>query len=103
MSPIDLVYCWCDDADPKWRAKRIATAEKFGVATDSIHNGACRYRGGDMLRYSLRSRSRFSSKRSLRRKSGCSCEYAWPRQPPMKDGSPVSVSKSAYSADGSSN
>ena len=55
MTPIDLVYLWCDDADPKWRAKRIATAEKFGVANDSVHNGACRYRGGDMLRYSLRS------------------------------------------------
>lgn len=58
MSPIDLVYCWCDDADPKWRAKRMATAEKFGMATDSVHNGACRYRGGDMLRYSLRSAER---------------------------------------------
>ena len=55
MTPIDLVYLWCDDADPKWRAKRMATAEKFGVANDSVHNGACRYRGGDMLRYSLRS------------------------------------------------
>lgn len=55
MSPIDLVYCWCDDADPKWRVKRVSTAEKFGVVTDSVHNGACRYRGGDMLRYSLRS------------------------------------------------
>lgn len=52
---VDLVYLWCDDADPKWRAKRLATAEKFGVANDSVHNGACRYRGGDMLRYSLRS------------------------------------------------
>ena len=55
MRAIDLVYCWCDDADPKWRAKRMAAAEKFGVVTDSVHNGACRYRGGDMLRYSLRS------------------------------------------------
>lgn len=55
IGPVDLVYCWCDDADPKWCAKRVATAEKFGVVTDSVHNGACRYRGGDMLRYSLRS------------------------------------------------
>ena len=55
MTPVDLVYLWCDDADPKWRAKRIATAERFGVANDIVHNGACRYRGGDMLRYSLRS------------------------------------------------
>lgn len=55
MSPVDLVYCWCDDADPKWRAKRVATAKRHGVASDAVHNGACRYRGGDMLRYSLRS------------------------------------------------
>ena len=58
MSEVDLVYTWCDDADPKWRAKRLAAAERFGVATDSVHNGACRYRGGDMLRYSLRSAAR---------------------------------------------
>ena len=36
MTPIDLVYLWCDDADPKWRAKRIATAEKFGVARNTV-------------------------------------------------------------------
>jgi len=53
--PIDLVYAWCDNSDPKWRAKREATAARFGVANDSVHNGVCRYRGGDMLRYSLRS------------------------------------------------
>jgi len=58
VNEIDLVYCWCDDADPAWRAKRVATAEKFGVATDSVHNGACRYRGGDMLRFSLQSAAR---------------------------------------------
>ena len=52
---VDLVYTWCDDADPKWRAKRVATAELFGIATDPVRNGACRYRGGDMIRYSLRS------------------------------------------------
>ena len=58
--PIDLVYAWCDDADPKWRAKREATAARFGVTFDAVHNGACRYRGGDMLRYSLRSVFRFA-------------------------------------------
>lgn len=58
--PIDLVYAWCDDADATWRAKREATAVRFGVATDAVHNGACRYRGGDMLRYSLRSAFRFA-------------------------------------------
>lgn len=55
MNDIDLVYCWCDDTDEKWRAKRVATAKRFGVETDAVRNGACRYRGGDMLRYSLRS------------------------------------------------
>ena len=58
MTPVDLVYLWCDDADPAWRAKRVATAERFGVVNDAVHNGACRYRGGDMLRYSLRSAAR---------------------------------------------
>ena len=52
---VDLVYTWCDDSDPKWRAKRVATAERFGIASDPVRNGACRYRGGDMIRYSLRS------------------------------------------------
>ena len=59
--PIDLVYAWCDDADPKWRAKREAAAARCGVTFDAVHNGACRYRGGDMLRYSLRSVFRFAS------------------------------------------
>ena len=53
--PVDLVYAWCDDTDTKWRAKRMAVAERHGVATSPAENGACRYRGGDMLRYSLRS------------------------------------------------
>ncbi len=53
--PIDLVYAWCDDTDEKWRAKRMAVAERHGVATSTAQNGDCRYRGGDMLRYSLRS------------------------------------------------
>ena len=52
---IDLVYAWCDDTDPKWRAKRLAVAGRYGVADSCVQNGACRFRGGDMLRYSLRS------------------------------------------------
>lgn len=52
---VDLVYTWCDDSDPKWRTKRVTTAERFGIASDPVRNGACRYRGGDMIRYSLRS------------------------------------------------
>ncbi len=53
--PVDLVYAWCDDTDEKWRAKRMAVAERHGVVTSTAQNGDCRYRGGDMLRYSLRS------------------------------------------------
>ncbi len=53
--PVDLVYAWCDDSDAKWRAKRRAVAERHGVANSTAQNGDCRYRGGDMLRYSLRS------------------------------------------------
>ena len=53
--PVDLVYAWCDDTDAKWRAKRMALAERHGVAASPAENGACRYRGGDMLRYSIRS------------------------------------------------
>ena len=53
--PVDLVYAWCDDTDAKWRAKRMAEAERHGVAASTTENGACRYRGGDMLRHSLRS------------------------------------------------
>ena len=53
--PVDLIYAWCDDTDEKWRAKRMAVAERHGVATSPAENDACRYRGGDMLRYSIRS------------------------------------------------
>ena len=53
--PIDLVYAWCDDTDEKWRAKRMALAERYGVAASRVENGAFRFRGGDMLRYSVRS------------------------------------------------
>ena len=52
---IDLVYVWCLDDDPGWRAKRRAVAESCGVALSESQNGDCRYRGGDLLRYSLRS------------------------------------------------
>ena len=58
--PIDLVYAWCDDTDEKWRLKRMAVAERYGVATSAAQNGDCRYRGGDMLRHSLRSAAKFA-------------------------------------------
>ncbi len=55
MESIDIVYAWCDDSDPVWRAKRMATADRLGVAASIAENGDCRYRGGDLLRYALRS------------------------------------------------
>ena len=60
IEPVDLVYAWCDDTDHVWQAKRRTVAEKHGVVSSAEHNGACRYRGGDMLRYSLRSAARFA-------------------------------------------
>lgn len=52
---IDLVVPWCDDADEKWRAKRLACARRVGRPMGEYVNGACRYRGGDELKYMLRS------------------------------------------------
>ena len=52
---VDLVYVWCDDTDSEWRAKRERTAARFGIGADGAGNGVFRYRGGDMLRYSLKS------------------------------------------------
>lgn len=50
----DLVYLWCDDADARWRSKREAAAARAGLG-GRVSEMACRYRGGDMIRYSLRS------------------------------------------------
>ena len=55
---IDLVYVWCWDGDPNWLAKRRAVAERHGVVSRSISNMSCRYRGGDMIRFSLASAAR---------------------------------------------
>ncbi len=55
MNQIDLVYAWCDDSDLKWRKKRMSVAARYGVASSVPSNGECRYRGGDLLRFSLRS------------------------------------------------
>lgn len=53
--PVDLVYLWCDSADPVFRAKREKYAARFGVALDDDCNGDARYRRNDELKYSLRS------------------------------------------------
>ena len=52
---IDIVYLWCDAADPAWRAKRSACAERHGLHLSSSGNGDCRTRGNDDLKYALRS------------------------------------------------
>lgn len=53
--PIDLVYCWCDLADPVFRAKKEECARKLGLSFDAAANSDCRYASNDELRYSLRS------------------------------------------------
>lgn len=53
--PVDLVYLWCDSADPVFRAKREKYAARFGVALDDDNNGDARSRSNDELKYSLRS------------------------------------------------
>ncbi|MEU8570126.1 stealth conserved region 3 domain-containing protein [Streptomyces pathocidini] len=51
--PVDVVYTWVDDSDPRWRKERAAWTESGGVReTDT---GDARFRNRDELRYSLRS------------------------------------------------
>lgn len=52
---IDLVYCWCDNADPVWSEKRRKTAERLGIALVGDENGDCRCVDNDDLLHSLRS------------------------------------------------
>lgn len=53
--PVDLVYLWCDGADPVFRAKRAACAARFGIPLNDDLNGDARVLSNDELRYSLRS------------------------------------------------
>ena len=53
--PVDLVYLWCDAADPSWSAKREAAARRCGLGRDSRGNAPYRFASRDELRYSLRS------------------------------------------------
>lgn len=52
---VDLVYLWCDDADPVWHAKRVTCARAHGIRIGDANNGKARYVSNDELRYSLRS------------------------------------------------
>ena len=42
MEGIDLVYTWCDSADPVWNARRLATMEAFDLVPDPAANAAAR-------------------------------------------------------------
>jgi len=55
MEAIDLVYTWCDAADPVWNARRLATMRVFNLVSDPSANGDCRYFANDELRFSFRS------------------------------------------------
>lgn len=58
---IDLVYCWCDDSDPVWHAKRLAAAARHGIELAGDENGDCRYVDNDDLLYSLRSSALYAT------------------------------------------
>lgn len=52
---VDLVYTWCDAADPVWNSKRISTAEACGLPVGDPANAKCRFAGNDEIKYALRS------------------------------------------------
>lgn len=54
-TPVDIVYTWCDSADPVWNAKRRATAMAYGLESGVEANAECRFFSNDELKYSLRS------------------------------------------------
>jgi hypothetical protein len=57
--PVDAVYLWVDDSDPRWRAKRDAVRQRLGMApspaVDDETLAAHRFRDPGELRASLRS------------------------------------------------
>ena len=57
---VDLVYLWCDAADPILRKKRESfLPEEKRMAVKNEEVGDCRYQSHDELRYSLRSVAKF--------------------------------------------
>ena len=54
-SDIDIVYLWCDGADPAFNLQRIETLKKFNLPWVEDNLGAHRYASDDELLYSLRS------------------------------------------------
>ena len=57
--PIDLVYCWCNDADPIWNAKRTKYLQEEGKIVQKLSND-CRFIDNDELKYSLRSVEKYA-------------------------------------------
>ncbi len=54
--PVDAVYTWVDDSDPKWRERRARAMREAGLTgTTDVNSGDVRFRNRDELRYSLRS------------------------------------------------
>lgn len=54
--PIDLVYLWCDSADPAWRRRKALYDPSAPAVADDVCES--RYMSNDELRYSLRSVAR---------------------------------------------
>lgn len=51
--PVDLVYCWCDASDEKFRKEKDDLASKLNL--DTVVNHPCRFFDNEELKYSLRS------------------------------------------------
>lgn len=64
--PVDAVYLWVDDSDPRWCAKRAEVRRALGLETQSPSDAAAeslaahRYRDRGELRHSLRSLEYFA-------------------------------------------
>lgn len=53
--PVDAVYLWVDDSDPRWREKRAAVRRRLGLAEPSGAGDTHYFRDRGELRASLRS------------------------------------------------
>ena len=54
--PIDVLYLWCDDADPEFKKSRLDRMKQLGYEVSDEENcGSMRFVSNDELKYSLRS------------------------------------------------
>ncbi|MFE0812860.1 stealth conserved region 3 domain-containing protein [Streptomyces sp. NPDC058794] len=58
--PVDAVYTWVDDSDPRWQERRARRRAALGLEAESSGDEAARFRNRDELRYSLRSLAMFA-------------------------------------------